>query len=144
MAWNALPLRPHVKPTEQVMGLIAPSHCWHFDAWLLRDEHNRLYLRIETRAGGRELLTSLEYMYEQGRLRMVPAIPAHAYPITMQDRTEQPTHRATELDAIHRAYVLPRAWAALGANFRSRSIRLHYVRAPSLPPIGDDLANWAA
>lgn len=137
--YRPLLLRPHVKPTEQVMGLIAPSHCWHFDAWLLRDDQGRLYARLETRAGGRDLLTSLEYMYEAGTLRMVAQIPASAQPVTIQDRGEN----ADELNELHGRYILPRCHGRLPAGFRSRSVRLHYVRAPSLPPFADDVTNWA-
>lgn len=138
--WKPIALRPHVKPSEQVMLLIAPSHCWHFDAWFLRDSANRLYVRMETRAGGRELLTSFEYMYENGRLRMVPLTPADARLITMSDRAE--LANAGELNHVHTKYVLAFA-ARVPRGFRSRSVALHYVRAPDLPPITPDMENWA-
>jgi hypothetical protein len=136
--YKQLPLRPNVKPTEQLQTLIAPSHCWHFDAWLLRDASGALYLRIETRMGGRYLLTSHDYIVEHGRARMVMGIPADARPITLQDKAEWP-HTDT-LNRLHRRYVLPMA-ARVPDGFRSRSVALHYVRAPDLAPFDGSEVN---
>lgn len=137
--YRPLLLRPYVKPSEQVMGLIGPSHCWHFDAWLLRDTARRLYIRVQTRAGGRELLSEREYLVEHGLARMVLAIPVDAEPITLQDRGEQQS--ADELNSLHSRYVMP--WAAtVPPGFRSRSVALHYVRCPDLAPFEGDEANW--
>jgi hypothetical protein len=131
MAWNAIPTRPHVKPTEQVMALIAPSHCWHFDAWLYGDPQGALILRVETRAGGREVLTSNLYEWDGERLRYTTQPPDYMRPVTVNDRPMW--RRARELDGLHRR-VMTMA-ARVPAGFRSRSVALHYVRAPDVHPI---------
>jgi hypothetical protein len=97
-----------------------------------------LYVKIQTRKGGRELLTEHEYIVENGRMRYAAAIPSEAEPITMHDKAEWP--RFDELNALHHKYVLPMA-ARVPDNFRSRSVALHYVRAPSLPPFEGDEVN---
>lgn len=141
MAYSTLELRPHVRPTEQVHGLIAPSHCWHFDAWLYPLTGDALALLIETRAGGRELLTSHVYSWDGDRLRYLALtaddLRAMVQPITMQDRAY--VSRFVELNNLH-AWVLPMA-ARVPSGYRSRSVALHYVRAPSLEPFEDDALN---
>lgn len=133
MAWSAIPTRPNVKPTEQVMGLIAPSHCWHFDAWLYEyPDSPDLLLVIETRAGGRELLVRSLYRWSGERLRYVPASQlTDQRPVTVNARHMLP--RSAELDRLHKR-VLTMA-ARVPSGFRSRSVALHYVRAPDVHPI---------
>jgi hypothetical protein len=139
MAYNALQYRPNVKPTEQVHTLIAPGHCWHFDAWLF-EYNGGLALLTETRAGGRDLLTANAYTWDGERLKYLNAtgdelrqLPT----ITVQDR--QYISRAGELNAMHRR-VLEMA-ARVPSGFRSRSVALHYVRAPSLAPFDGTEVN---
>lgn len=131
MAWNTIPTRPNVKATEQVLGLIAPSHCWHFDAWLYGEPNGPLILRVETRAGGRELLTSILYRWDGERLRATTQQPDYMRPVTVNDRPMW--SRSAELDRLHKR-VLAMA-ARVPAGYRSRSVALHYVRAPDIHPI---------
>lgn len=139
MAWNAIPTRPNVKPTEQVMTLIAPSHCWHFDAWLYEGwDRDTLVLKTETRAGGRNLLTSALYVWNGDSLRYTDTAPNYARACTLQDRALIP--RAAELDALHSRVL--RMAARVPSGFRSRSVALHYVRCPDLPPFDGTEANW--
>jgi hypothetical protein len=137
MAYSQLQYRPHVKPTEQVQGLIAPSHCWHFDAWLY-EYGGELFLLAETRAGGRDLLTRHAYQWDGERLRYVADVPDLSAPVTLQDKAMWP--RFAELNALHHRYVLPMA-ARVPSGFRSRSVALHYVRAPSIAPFDPDVVN---
>jgi hypothetical protein len=132
MAWNTIPTRPNVKPTEQVMGLIAPSHCWHFDAWLYEvAASDDLLLRVETRAGGRDLLTSALYRWDGERLRYTAPQPEDQRAVTINAR--HMWSRAAELGRLHKR-VLTMA-ARVPSGFRSRSVALHYVRAPDVHPI---------
>jgi hypothetical protein len=136
---KALSTRPNVKVTEQVYTLISRGHCWHFDAWMMRHPvTNMLYVKTQTRAGGRDLLTEHDYICEGGRLRYVPSIPVGAEPLTMMDQREWPNF--DELNALHWRYVAPMA-ARVPAGFRSRSVALHYVRAPNVEPFGPDAVN---
>lgn len=140
MAYSQLQYRVNVKPTEQVQGLIAPGHCWHFDAWLFSEPNGALALLVETRAGGRELLTSNAYAWDGERLRYMnaPADMLRDLPaITVQDRGY--VSRFEELNRLH-SKVLDMA-ARVPSGFRSRSVALHYVRAPSLAPFEDDALN---
>lgn len=131
MAWNAIPNRPHVKPTEQVMTLIAPSHCWHFDAWLYEYGPD-LLLRVETRAGGRDLLWSAFYVWNGERLNYCNTPhAANLRPVTFNDRAMW--SRAAELDRLHKRVLT--MIARRPAGFRSQSVALHYVRAPDVHPI---------
>lgn len=140
MAYNALEYRPNVRPTEQVFGLIAPGHCWHFDAWLFSTGHEHmLALIVETRKGGRDLLTHNEYVWDGRSLRYANTAPDSGPlgEVTLQDRAL--VSRADELNELHRR-VLAMA-ARVPAGFRSRSVALHYVRAPSLAPFDADVVN---
>jgi hypothetical protein len=140
MAYNALTLRPHVLPASQVMGLIAPSTCWHFDAWLMQrlaflDE---MYFVIETRAGGRDLLTRHCYWLRDGRLIYTPEPAGEAQPVTLQDKALWP--RFAELNAMHWRFVYPMA-LAVPPGYRSRSVAFHYVRAPNIEPFDGTEVN---
>jgi hypothetical protein len=137
--WKALQYRPHVRTTEQVHGLIAHGKCWHFDAWLF-EYNGALALLAETRAGGRDVLTSHAYTWDGDALRYLNAsgdeLREHRT-VTMQDRAY--VSRADELNALH-GRVIAMA-ARVPAGFRSRSVALHYVRAPSLEPFEPDAVN---
>jgi hypothetical protein len=139
MASKTMSTRPHVRSTEQVYSLISRGHCWHFDAWMLRHPASgMLYVKVQQRKGGRDLLAEHEYIYEGGRLRYVPRIPTECEPVTMQDQREWP--QFAELNALHWRYIIPMTHR-IPAGFRSRSVALHYVRAPSLAPFEGDEVN---
>lgn len=132
-----IPTRPHVRRTEQVMMLIGPSTCWHFDAWLLA-LGGELFAVIETRAGGRELLTRNTYKVMGGGLHYVAAIPDGAEFITLQDKALWP--RFAELNEIHWRWIVPMTLRVPG-GYRSRSVALNYVRAPSIEPFDGTEVN---
>lgn len=139
MAYAQLQYRPNVKPTEQVQGLIARGHCWHFDAWLF-EYNGGLALLVETRAGGRDLLTSNAYAWDGERLRYLNATGdelRQLATVTLQDKAYWP--REAELNVLH-LRVLDMA-ARVPSGFRSRSVALHYVRAPSLAPFDGSEVN---
>lgn len=144
MAYNTLPYRPHVSSTSNVLELIARGTCWHFDAWMFRDiEHDAFYLRTETRAGGRELIASNTYRLALGdapRLEYayITEGSARLSPITLQDRDILPHYSG--LNAVHWRYVVPMS-CRVPAGFRSRSVCMHYVRAPSIEPVAADVLN---
>jgi hypothetical protein len=135
--YNPLPNRPYVGKTEQVMRLIAPGHCWHFDAWLLAGG-DKLFLLVETRAGGRQLLTLNMYQWDGGRLHYCTEGFDDLQPVTLQDKALWP--RFDELNALHWRYVYPMS-LRVPPGFRSRSVALHYIRAPSLEPFDGTEVN---
>jgi hypothetical protein len=137
MSYAQLQYRPHVKPTEQVMTLIANGRCWHFDAWLY-PHNNDVLLQVQTRAGGRDVLSQHHYIWDGERLRYTAEIPNGQFSITMQDRAYW--SRFDELNRLHWQYIVPMS-RRVPDGFRSRSVALHYVRAPSLEPFGDDALN---
>jgi hypothetical protein len=141
MAYAQLQYRPHVKPTEQVQALIAPGHCWHFDAWLYDAGNTQragyLYLVTESRAGGRDLLSRNCYVWDGEGLRYCAHVPGDLRPVTINDKALWP--REAELNRLH-ARVLEMASRVPG-GFRSRSVALHYVRAPSIAPFDPDVVN---
>jgi hypothetical protein len=137
MAYKQLQLRPNVRDTEQVHYLIAPGHCWHFDAWLY-DAGDGLYLLTETRKGGRDLIASHAYRWDGHTLRYVARVPDGAALVTMHDKALWP--RFDELNRLHWLYIVPMA-ARVPAGFRSRSVALHYVRAPSIAPFDGTEVN---
>lgn len=137
--YNELPFRPHVSTKSAVMRLIAPNHCWHFDAWLYSAGARALALHTETRQGGRDLLTSHVYLWDGTRLTyLASGIDPGAEPVTLQDKALWP--RYAELNRLHWDHILPMA-ARVPAGFRTRSVALHYIRAPSLDPFSDDAIN---
>lgn len=140
--YNPLPFRPYVAPNSSVMVLIAKGHCWHFDAWMRCGSDGTLYVHIETRSGGRELLTRTLFTAMHGTLyRMGGAVEPvidQLEPVTLQDKALWP--RYAELNEIHWRDILPLAGQP-PRGFRSRSVALHYIRAPSLDPLADDVLN---
>lgn len=131
--YKQLELRPHVSTTRAIHALLARAHCWHFDAWLYRDPHKRLYLAVETRKGGRiPLQRHIYQVLDSSRLHYVPALPAGAREITLQDRAEALNY--PELNVLHWRYVVPML-ARRPLAYRSQSVALHYCRAPSLDPM---------
>lgn len=140
MAYTGIPTRENVSATEQLMTLIAKGTCWHFDAWMLRDDQGRLYVLVQTRAGGRKLIWEMSYTYENGVLRAVMEIPEQAQFITLQDKAEWP--HFDELNRLHWERIVPMT-RRVPDGFRSRSVALHYVRAPSLEPFTGTEINKA-
>lgn len=138
--YSPIETRPYVKPTEQVMMLIGPSSCWHFDAWLYETEDGAMFVLIETRAGGRDVRSVANYRIMGGGLHRVASIPVGARAVTLQDKALWP--RFDELNAIHWQWVHPMA-LRVPAGFRSRSVAIHYVRAPSIEPIDGDVVNMS-
>jgi hypothetical protein len=131
-----------VKPTEQVQSLIAPGSCWHFDAWLCEEQNGALALLVETRKGGRDLLSSHVYAWDGERLRYMNVsaddLRRDCQPVTMQDKALWP--RYAELNRLHWDYVIPMS-VRVPDGFRSRSVALHYIRAPSIAPFDGTEAN---
>lgn len=138
--YSAIQTRPHVRVTEQVMELIGNSTCWHFDAWMMRAPDGTLFLRVQTRAGGRDRLTEADYVYLGGRLQYAAVFASDLQPITMQDRAEWP--RFAEFNELHWRHIVPMS-QRVPAGYRSRSVALHYVRAPSLEPFDADVVNMS-
>ena len=136
--YNALAYRPNVQPKSSVMQLIAPGTCWHFDAWLFIERHTgALILHVQTRRGGRDLLTDHMYRVENGQPRYAASV-GEGDPITLQDRAQWP--RFAELNELHWRHIVPMA-ARVPAGFKSRSVALHYIRAPALDPFAGDEVN---
>lgn len=133
MAHNPLVLRPYTSPSSQAGYLISKQTCWHFDAWL-HVLHNHVFLHIETRAGGRKKLTGHTYLWTGERLQYCVQSLDAAERVTLQDKALWP--RYDELNAMHWRYV-PAMAARIPDGYRSRSVALHYIRAPSLDPMAD-------
>lgn len=136
-----LKYRPNLTPTSTVHSMVAKGICWHFDAWLFRDTDNSLYLDVQTRRGGRDLIARNVYRAIHGntRLATVARVPETAQALTLHDRAELPWY--AELNALHWRYVVPMI-ARRPDAFRSQSVALHYLRAPSLDPFGGAGENF--
>jgi hypothetical protein len=140
MAYNGLALRPHLAKDSTWTRAIANRQCWHFDAWLLEDARlGVIYVRAEARAGGRELLWSQLYAWSGSRLNAIIHLPDGTREVTLQDKALWP--RYDELNALHWRHIVPMS-ERVPNGYRSRSVALHYVRAPSLEPLEDGVANW--
>lgn len=142
---KALEHRPEVE--AQLRRAIGHRTCWHFDAWLYRRQlgHDAAWLyKVETRGGGRGLLTSAWYLatLDTGAIAYQPLVMEPGELVTLQDR-DLSADVAAKLDAIHWRYIYPMSCRA-PSGFTSRSVRLHYIRAPSVAGVPDDVQNfWA-
>lgn len=142
MAYNPLALRPHVK--NALLPLLANRNCWHFDCWILSDA-GELYVKIETREGGRRLLVSHVYRVHwrtdgQPAMRYCDSVPAGALAVTLQDAGLAPIY--PQLNAMHWNTLYPMAMRRPDA-FRVSSIAFHYVTAPSLLPLDHTVQNYS-
>lgn len=126
-----LDFRPHVAVTSHMITLIANLRCWHFDAWLARHQGTYYYI-VETRAGGRDRLTQWNYMVHPGGLRFVPELPDRAELCTFSDRDVRGAY--AHLNALHWRHIVPMS-KRKPDMYRSRSIAMHYIRAPSHDPM---------
>jgi hypothetical protein len=144
-----MPYRPN--GGRMVQLAIGAGTCWHFDAWCYRDALGFLSLHVMTHRGGRELLTSMLYAIEpSGALRYMGDGPIriagldtpniHDMAVTLQDRKLPPGSR-DQLQRCHTDYVLPMC-ERVPPSFRSRSVWLHYCRAPDMLGVPADVVNY--
>ncbi len=137
--YNTLKNRPFVRQNSTALQRIANKKCWHFDAWLGEtSQPGMLALHVKTSAGGREQLTAMTYLILNGRLKVTPRNTV-ARLLTLDDLS--PDEYDT-INALHWRTVFGMA-RRVPAGFRSRSVALHYIRAPSLDPIPPTVTNWS-
>lgn len=147
MPYRDLTLRPHLSTSwKQTLG---NGRCWHFDAWLLYDEADSgaMYMVIQTRKGGRDVLTQHEYSVDwlangEAALSYLPDRDrmARASFVTLQDRSMRELYG--RLNRLHWNTIWPMTQRRPD-EFTYSSIALHYVRAPSLEPILAGTVNYS-
>ena len=132
--------------SQRLYYAINNSKCWHLDAWILRDiKTTELFLRVQTREGGRVLLTTFNYALiwagDRYSARYCNDMPPDAAltPITIQD---QPREVYDRLNELHWRTIYPMTLQRPDAYLYS-SVALWYITAPSLLPVDNTMQNYS-
>lgn len=144
MTYSKMLHRPHVTQTSMVGVLITKPICWHLDVWLYRDADEAYWFRVETRKGGRGMpLWQVSYRTRLGEgPRLLLALPDGLEPVTLQDRAIVADKALyAYLNRWHWELIVPLS-RRIPSAFKSRSVALHYIRAPSYPPLDGSETNY--
>lgn len=145
MAFSPMPLRPYLRGAYKARA--ANGRCWHFDAWILCDSQDAmtLYVIVQTRRGGRDVLTQHSYRVIGGpnnepTLRYHDKVPQHAEAMRITDASFAPWY--SRLNGLHWSVIRPMAMRRPD-TFTYSSVALHYIAAPSLDPIPPGTQNFS-